>query len=463
MAVSIFPDFMKMELCDELINRINKIVDIYKNDTKDAVIYSMIEKKTIKSDRRVSHKKAFHSDELKNLINRYINPLIDSMLKKDNPDAYFDIMVGSQAFDYIRYDNGGYFDKHKDFVRVNNPMHRQYTMIIGLTKNDTYFTYGGNTILWFPIDSTNNSDYEKITDVNISLSGEIKEIIKKYNLPSTIDDIKSLLKTNNELPIRYMPHRVNCFGYGKSLLFRSDIIHSGEEYHSAYSTKNLLMLTINITGIDNNTTQKNEDLLTFIPSTYIDKIQNWLNDSNKIIVFDEFEYFMCRFAEDNKLIPFQIIISTGEYNNKTFSDTYVKYLNLQNKMEKDNGSLLERINLTLVEIYEKTKKKLNTRGREYHIGSEILEESSNLANIEKLNGIQFNTSYINFDEIDTIIIDNYVKCIDVSNNNKILTITHTEKINNTWEESSCNDDGDEYEETTYLHCNIDIKFCFLKY
>ena len=58
--------------------------------------------------------------------------------------------------------------------------------------------------------------------------------------------------------------------------------------------------------------------------------------------------------------------------------------------------------------------------------------------------------------IDIIAINNFIMT-----NNKI--VTHIEKINNTWEESGCNDDdGDEYDEITYLNCNIDIKFCFLK-
>jgi hypothetical protein len=62
-------------------------------------------------------------------------------------------------------------------------------------------------------------------------------------------------------------------------------------------------------------------------------------------------------------------------------------------------------------------------------------------------------------DIINIDIDNYVNNFIISNNN---IITHTEKVNNTWEESTCNDDGDEYEDTTYLNCKIDIKFCFMK-
>lgn len=452
---SIFPEFMKIELCDELIDKINNVIEKYKKDTSEAVIYSMIENKTIKSDRRVSHKKSFHSDDLKYYIDKYVCPLIYCMLKKEHTDTHFDIMIGTQAFDYIKYDNGGYFDKHKDFVRVNNNMTHQYSMLIGLTKDVNNYSRGGNTILWLPVDDSNKDDYEKL--INFTKDDNLDTIIKKYNLPNNIETIKKLLQTNN---MKYIPYYVNCFGYGKSLLFKSDIVHSGEEFYNIFNMKELLMITLNITGVANN----NEEIKNL--SNYPDKINQWLNkEMHDIIIFDKFEYFMCKFAEDYKLIPFQIIIATGEYNNSKFNDIYIRYLNLQNKMEKDttNCNLLERINTILVEIYEKTKKKLNKRGREYHINSEILEESSDISILKNLEGIQFNTNHIICDDMYEIKINNYVNNYyrnNYINNNNI--VSHKEKINNTWEESSCNDDGDEYDETTYLNCNIDIKFCFMK-
>ena len=247
---------------------------------------------------------------------------------------------------------------------------------------------------------------------------------------------------------------------GKSLLFKSDIIHSGEEFHSWYKDKELLMLTINITGIEN----KMNDL----------NINNeFINDNmTNIIVFDEFDSFMPEFVTKYNLIPFQIIISSGEYNNKTFSDTYIKYFNLQSSFisndskEYDiNPNLVERINLILLEIYEKTKEKLNKRGRESHIDSHILEESTVMSKIDKLEGIHFNTPNINIDkslEDSNDIISRITNYVNNTTNTNNGIIYHKEKINNTWEESTCNDDGDEYDEITYLQCKIDIKFCFMK-
>ena len=83
-----------------------------------------------------------------------------------------------------------------------------------------------------------------------------------------------------------------------------------------------------------------------------------------------------------------------------------------------------------------------------------------------MENIKFNVSHINDTINDTTKLNNI--SFDIQNyflnwtqtNNSI--ITRTEEVLNTWEESSCNDDGDEYTETTYLNCNIDIKFCFYK-
>jgi len=454
---NIFPEFIKIDLCDILVDKINNIIDKYKSNVKDAVIYSLIENKTIKSDRRQSQKSSFQSDELKQLLNSHLCPLIYNILKQ-KLNCEYNVSIGLQNFDYIKYDNGGYFEKHKDFVRINNSMSQQYTMLIGLTKKTHY---SGCTILWFPLDDTNQEDYNTIiTALETSNCDNCKDIFIKYNLPNNYNSLKELF--NKDTDIKYMPFRINSYTSGKSLLFKSDIVHSGEEFSQWFDAKELCMITINITGIkDEKMCVKNFQEIDSVSSIQ-SIINDWINHKSNFIMFNDLDINMCKLVEQYKLIPFQIITSQGEYNRKTFSDTYIKYLNCQDNFEQDiNTCILERINTTLVEIYEKTKKKLNTRGRESHIESKILEQSSDLSCIEKLNNIRFCTNHIDFIYKDEIMIDinNYI------NNNVVVNngiVTHTEKINNTWEESSCNDDGDEYDEIAYLNCKIDIKFCFMK-
>jgi len=309
---TIFPEFIKMELSLDLVNKINAIVEEYKTSAKDAVIYSLKENTTMKSDRRVSHKASFHSDELNKIVSHYICPLIYGMLKTEYPSSLYDVDIGMQISSYIKYDNGGYFDKHKDFIRINNSMHQQYTLLIGLTKDNN--NYSGNTVLWIPVDDYNIDDYNVLLD---SSHDKYSEIIKKYNMPYLKDTCKILIDSMKEL--KCIPYRINCFTQGKSLLFRSDIIHSGEEFYSFYNKKELCMLTINITGIDNSNMinipiidNSIENSIDIVESSKA-KINNWISDKySKIILFDSFESFMCRFVEYYNLVPFQIIISKGE-------------------------------------------------------------------------------------------------------------------------------------------------------
>ena len=116
----VFPDFIKIDLCNELISKINNLMVQHKSNKKDAVIYSFIENKTVKSERRVSHKSSFYDKDLKTIVDTDICPLIYSILSSSDPNTLFNVSVGPQSFDYISYDNGGYFDMHKDFVRINN-------------------------------------------------------------------------------------------------------------------------------------------------------------------------------------------------------------------------------------------------------------------------------------------------------------------------------------------------------
>jgi hypothetical protein len=461
--MSIFPEYIKFELCEDLIKTINDCIYPYKNNTLDASIYSLDLNKTIKSDRRVSKKSSFDDDKLKDIIQSSIYPLLYDKLSTSHPIASYNIALSTSKFDYIKYDNGGYFEPHKDFIKINNPSQQQYTMLLGLTKDGN--NYSGCTVLWSKVTESSQSDYD------ILLNGPITdplfhEVTSKYNLPKNLESIKKILDLNkSNLP--YIPHRINCMNMGKALLFKSDIIHSGEEFYSWYNPKELFMCIINITGVEN------KFIPIYNPSTNIDnqldtnsyKINTWLNDKNsRIIMFDQFEMFMLKFSKHYRLIPFQIIVSSGEYNKKTFNDTYLRFLNLSSEpvLNQDdlNQDLLININQTLDEIYTKTKTKLNTRGRESHINSEVLSSTSNNTKVLNLNKVYFDLRHITEISVDNIIhIKNYFLNFSLTNNG---IITHQEKINNTWEESSCNDDGDEYDEIAYLNCNIDIKFCFLK-
>lgn len=153
---TIFPDYIKLDLSEDLMNKINSIVGEYKSNISDAVIYSLLEQKTVKSDKRNSLKTSFRNSELEIHIKSSIIPLIYSVLKSEYPESSYSITIGTQLFDYIKYDTGGYFDSHRDWVRIGNSQQVQYTLLLGLTPNTGYSNpYSGNTILWIPVNYLN--------------------------------------------------------------------------------------------------------------------------------------------------------------------------------------------------------------------------------------------------------------------------------------------------------------------
>lgn len=564
---TIWPEYIKLNLCNDFVNSLDNLIKPYKEQVSDAVIYSLVENKNIRSERRLSYKKSFHSVEIKTMLQKNVIPLIYSMLKSSYPDNLYDVSIGDQIFDYIKYNNGGYFDKHKDFVRIKSSQSKQYTVLIGLgSEGETYsWSENGNTVLWFPIDHINQYDYEilsnfayseetmqstQLTLSNTNISQNVKDLCQKYGIGYIYsgDKIKTLFQ-QNQTNEKYMPYVFNINGRGKSLMFRSDIIHSGEPYYNVNRPKELFSFVINITGInqlteqvDNQLTNQPTNQLFFeiaepktknilykaeciedeLPSDSIfekidksinnstnnpadssnimcGKFNEWLNDAkSNIIMFDNFEYWMIEWAKINKLVPWQIIVSKGSYNNKNFADTYIRYCNLDedfvcelvdtntesNTNTKYNTSILHKITTSFNNIYTKTKEKLNKRGRETHIESKIESTNLDVSNIDNLLNIRFNTDYIM--ELNKMVsgldqltnakynILNYAEnftqdLIKLNQTNQInqlnqtnQTIKYEEKVVNTWEESTCNDDGDEYDETTYLQCNINIKFCFCK-
>lgn len=467
-----FPEFIKLKISEELVDRINQIISQFKSNAKDAVIYSLIENKPMMSDQRVSLKTSFRDEQLTKLIHNQIVLIIKKLLNDSYPNYKFEVEIGPQLFDYIKYEVDGYFEKHRDWVRINNQNQQQYTLLMGLSQKINWD--GGHTILWFPVDDSNIEDYETIisfkdldetTNNNFFFSKDpnvikLRNIMSKYNIPSysnkCMNEIKNfIIEQSND--IKYLPHYFDTLRRGNCLMFKSDIVHSGEKFTAYNKSKELFGFTINVTCLDSSN-QITDDIST--------KLDTWLGDkTNPIITFDNFESWMIDWVDKNNLVPFQIILNSGKYNDKNFNYNYTKYWNLSNDINNDSESddLLNQISKTLLEIYDETKASLHHRGRETHLASKVLEQSSQLEQVQSLNQMKFKFNKNDSDlsaikQIINTFVSNYVQNL-LTNNQKIK---HQEKVLNRWEESGCNDSGDEYDDQTYLHCDIDIKFCFSK-
>jgi hypothetical protein len=541
---TIWPEYIKLNLCSEFVSTLNNLIEPYKEQVTDAVIYSLVEGKNIRSERRLSYKKSFYSDDIKKLLQQNVIPLIYSMLKSSYPNNLYNVSIGDQTFDYIKYNNGGYFDKHTDFIRIKSSQSKQYTLLIGLGPEIDRETYSwsdnGNTVLWLPIDHTNQYDYEILSQFanltetsNTNIPQNVKDLCQKYGIGHiySSDKLKTLFG-QNQMNTKYMPHVFNINTKGKSLMFGSNIVHSGEPYYNVNRPKELFTFVINITGIDKvelkqtklikcnqiahevtyqiaepkslkkisigleciddelneelneENTNLSTELTTNLSTELNEQLNEWLSDHTlNIITFDQFEYWMINWSKLNNLVPWQIIISKGTYNNKQFADTYIRYCNLDNDLfettitETTNAefNILHKIITSFNDIYTKTKTKLNKRGRETHIESKTESTKLDTSSVNNLLNIKFNTNYIEslnktIDGKQLLFNAKYNILNYASNFTQELTelirekqiIKYEEKVINTWEESTCNDDGDEYDDTTYLQCNINIKFCFCK-
>ena len=330
--ISPFPDFIDFKITEPIAEQLKQSIGNYINQTHPASIYSFVENKVVKSDKRKSEKKSFRDDIVESICSTHLIPLIKSLLESIYPSNEYNITVGSQHFDYIKYDSGGYFEPHRDFTRINSKQHQQYTVIIGLSQIKSLSS--GHTILWFPVDSTNLMDWEDLTNPLT----ESKHLYSKYQIPSWYNKNRIIEIFEENITInKFLPIFFSTLHTGNVLAFKSSLVHSGEKFYSNESAKELLTITINISCIENNV---NPDYKLNL-------------NSNSIILFDEYKSFI----DCNNIIPFQIILCSGEYNDKKFIDKYLRFWNLDKSIyTPSNLTITQGISLSLEEIYQDTKK-----------------------------------------------------------------------------------------------------------
>ena len=532
---NIFPTHIEFSINENVVNIVNNEINKYKYDTKKAVVWSISQNQNIISESRDSHKTSFNSEKLTKTLNHLIIPQIYNKLAEYNSNGHYNIQIGDQLYDYVKYNNGGYFETHRDFVRINSEQQCQYTMIIGLSHQSydskATKTSNGSTLIWLPIDTEELKSHHNIilnefakcnkidnseNNINHTHTEEYLQVISKYNIPSsyTIIDIINLLESHQN----YFPYFSNAYEMTKVLLFKSELYHSGEKYFSEQNkSKEILVVTLNITGTEN--IKESE------------QIEMFINDSKqKFIVFNKFCPEQIEWCIKYNLLPYQIILNDGMYKYQDFSEKIIRYFNLNreifkqkqenencdnydnydysyrlnhlnhsndfnkiydhewnellNTFESDktiNINMMEKINNCLRTIYNDTKNKLASYQSSYDdVYSSITDINSNIKDLilnKSLNKLcfeQFVDSYNgpnkymynkNIYDSEQIIafmheIQEFVESYTGPNN---ALIKHNETVETEWEIEMCNDDaGSSGSYTSYLNCNIDIKFCFMK-
>ncbi len=553
-STSPFPDYIDFNITETLAQDINNRIQSHKSQIHPAMIYSFIEKKAIESQqhRKKSFKKSFRDSSLEeDIFNKQLIPLIESIFSVAYSHLEVHITVGEQHFDYICYESGGYFEKHRDFTRINaDSIHQQYTMLIGLTSTERRFSsdsISGHTILWYPIyPGVENyvelfSDYEILTRVRDpkyesaryfshilnQMSEEERndwdlfhKICDKYCIyskryefcQSLLNSLPMIYQSDEEdddkerctdsqltvtksttdistIPstdIKYIPRYFQAHLLGKCLIFKSSLLHSGEMFISKESDKlkELLMITINIAALPKAALPINNTLADATPANPTMGIGATLPPiviSRPVVLYDHFQPWMISAVAEHHVIPFQLILIQGSYNGRNFCDYHVCYWNFNTDVvpvaaNPTSTGLVESMSDCLQELYDETKSKYHYRRREEFIAHEVEEVESRVSETWRQrvdNHARFVPWWNDGNEGKDEQHESTLKAVEERVELFILNfkaqfeeencVAYKEKVINTWEESGCNDSGDEYDETTYFDCKIDIKFGFARY
>ena len=482
---------LQLKINDDLFDKLAGLVRPYKLLVKSALVYNISEHTAVLSDRRHSLKRDFNDADLHKLLNEELIPTIQTKLSQTCPGTSYDVSIGDQEFDYVRYENGGYFDLHHDFVRMSNPNHCQYTMLIGLTPTEHIGNCsGGETIVYVPVTSANQTDFDILSDIvkltkdkedpydfdvfqQIALAHGVTESYV-YNLHINHYS-KTIRLTDADGQIIGLPHLIKTYFSGDALLFKSELYHSGEIFRTSENdiAKECLMITINVTKSRNAIINTDESTL----------LQNWLdNESESCITFDQFDDWMIDFSSQRGLIPFQIVTTFGEIDGVPFNQKTVTHFNfdsscndnLLDQLDQPDVSILERITEILNQSYNSIKEKYvkdqNSKAwRKIKILSSHIKKQNKDKHFDEVKNININRFAFKYFEITADEYRNICDKIDyyakTHSDTSVQLLEHKEKLQiRTETQEWCNDgpttEVDQY--VAYLACNIDIKFGFCK-
>jgi len=224
----------------------NAICDYMRADKRpfdESLIYdSVTEIKSVAMDERVSSYKTFVDEKLFNLCGKYIDII-------NQRNKYIHYILCKNDVTYIKYEKGGYFKSHEDYLSLTSNMMEEYTLLMCVDAN----CIGGETMLHIN-DFFHHASKSSITPLN-------------------------------------------------SLIFRKDIIHEGIIIKEGYKE----IMTLNLWGISKNNNMvvvisfdkyfKNDTRKYVIPVDNILKLQDNLlktfinftlteNPKQQILVFD---------------------------------------------------------------------------------------------------------------------------------------------------------------------------------
>jgi hypothetical protein len=323
-----------------------------------------------------------------------------------------------QGFQYVK----------KEFTTFKNIEH-SHILIIGLSDHKLYDS--SRVILKLPLNNSDvNNDYNTLfTTTNTKL---ILDIFKKYNMScyNTSKILERQKEVIESIKSEYMPMFIRDINGCKSVLFESIDFNFANDYISPNENEYLVV--------------------------YLNRVDE--NKSNRIINVSN------SFNMSSGFIPFQVIRFVGTYNDKSFEYLYTTYWFFDrdvrcSKIQTINNNKISQL---LGSIYEEIKKRNNSKYRESHLDSKILDYKSEIRNelLDSIDNIDEDI-YIDYPYLDEAeqSIGNYVANTELEFGDYV--VQHVQTVVNTWEENghgmvSFRDEI--YEETTELKCNVYILY-----
>jgi hypothetical protein len=197
-----------------------------------------------------------------------------------------------------------------------------------------------------------------------------------------------------------------------------------------------------------------------IPQIYHKQIHEWLESELECIHFNNFEFFMFKFAEKLNLVPFQIFLCKSTVSGSENITKKIYYYNFDDDMNCSDNELdiLSLMHNKIQYIYSLLKKTSTTEIS--NVKTRTLSKKNICKEILPTNNKFKFINLLNFEEI----INKIIKYSTTLDSNSFSFFQKEEISGKTLETEWCNDSYYHYYEDTtiYFSCKIDVKYGFCK-
>lgn len=345
-----FPLYYRLSAAPESLTRIQQFVDDQQKSYTDSLVFNMTTKENeLHEELRQSKKVSLNKPELFKLINETI---MQDLNKQAKPDGFIMQLVEDEV-DLIQYDEGGHFDKHRDFVNFISDQMKCYSLLLCLEGTQE----GGETKLYFP-DNTVEITETRTTGGCAVFRNEIfhegckilkgKKVILKMNI-RCFRNYAGIVDSNDYLIVRfpneqrlyilhdfmYMQYSKSIFALHKTFQKTNEITLQNVTYDqfkpiydfmlgdwdccNEFQACRELMDYLGITSTKVEVLQSYHDKLMEKYKIKINELNDFLNSRTKLWLvksYDDYLTYKEVMKDMPNIIPIQFMLSYEERNKK---------------------------------------------------------------------------------------------------------------------------------------------------